>query len=129
MAKKTNQQNTAAEVKDVWVLTARTKGKDKQVKNFICKDGEATKQAVAELKEKGLTFVTLTTAARIRSYLAGNPVKEWKGNQAALTKKGIEIQGLYDAVLDTLDCTTEEERWAFGDVREVVTPDIIPEDL
>lgn len=131
--KKTNEvttmENTAVETKEVvWILTARTKEKPKQVKNFICK-ADATQKAVDALKEKKMTFITLTNEDRVRSYLAGDPIKGWATNFNALTSRGVEVAGLYDAVLNYLDCTTEDERWAQGDVIEIVTPDIIPEDL
>ena len=121
-AEETKVEEVKTEVAEpVWVLTARERKGAKAIHNFICKDGETTKDAVAALKDKGLTFLTLTTDIRIRSYLSGNPLKEWKSNENALKNKGYtDVLDIYQAVLDHLDCTTEEERWSIGNVVEVI---------
>lgn len=112
MSKITNLETVVNEQeKEVWILTARDK-KTKQIVNFVCKDGPATNEVVAQLKEKGLTFITLTTENRIRSFLSGNPVKAWAANLSALNRRGIDVEGLYDEVLHYLDRSTETERWS-----------------
>lgn len=100
--------------KVVWILTARYK-KTKEVVNLICKDGPATDKAVAYIKANGMTFITLTTEDRVRSFLNGNPVKDWVPNKNALMRRGVLIDGLYNSVLDYLDNTEESARWFLPD--------------
>lgn len=108
MANKTTkkvEKNVAVEEKvTIWILTARKKDKTKQVINFVCNGNDAVDKAVADLKENGLTFITLTTEERVRAYLEGKePAKGWATNVNALKSRKVELEGLYDAEIQYLN--------------------------
>lgn len=121
------QATNQVEEKFVWILTAKEK-KSKRVVNFICKDGPATDEVVSQLKDRNLTFITLTTDKRVISYMKKEPVKAWKSNENALRRRGLVPEEVYKPVFDYLDCTTEEERWSVGSTpvnyREIIESDI-----
>lgn len=114
--KKTNEVNTQATENNydvenaVWILIARTKGKDKKIKKFLCRTNEATQEAVGALKDNKMTFITLTTDVRVQSFLDHNPIKGWKSNENALTRKDINPGTVFEDVLYYLN-TTPRENW------------------